>query len=121
LLPFRAKGIIMAMSGPPRFLCPRCGHNLRLVEGEACPECGFFIGPARVHHRGAIRYWRYLRWERRWDILVIVLWFVALILGYWVISLSPLLGVKVVTLIAGVGVVGLGHYLQFRHKQKPRQ
>jgi ribosomal protein L37E len=120
LLHLRLTDIIMAMAEPPRYLCPRCGYNLRTVEGEACPECGFFIGPARVQHRGAVRYWRYLRWERRWDILVIVLWFVALVLGYWVISLSPELGLKVITVIAGAGVVGLGHYLQLRHNRKSR-
>jgi len=121
LLRLRLAGIIVAMLETPRYLCPRCGYNLRMVQGEACPECGFFIGPARVHHRGAVRYWRFARWERRWDILVIVLWFVALVLSYWVISLSPELGVKVITVIAGAGVVGLGHYLQFRHKHKPRE
>ena len=122
LLHFRLMDIIMAMSeSPPRYLCPRCGHNLRTVGGEACPECGFFIGPARVQHRGAVRYWRCLRWERRWEILGIFLWFVALVLGYWVISLSPDLGVKVITVILGAAVVGLGYYLQFRKSRKPKQ
>lgn len=110
------------MMGPmpngPKYLCPQCGHNLRMSSGDACPECGYNIVPARAQHRGAVRYWRFLRFEQRMDFLVLFLWLIALGLGYRVIALSPTTGVTVLTLLAGAGVVGLGYYLRFRCSKK---
>lgn len=102
------------MPGSPRYLCPRCGFNLRTTSTEACPECGFYVGPARVQHRGAVRYWLFRRAERRLDLLVVVLWLVAMILCWCVISLHPTTAVKVVAVGGGASVVALGYYLRFR-------
>lgn len=106
------------MPNTPKHLCPQCGHNLRFSSGDACPECGYFVAPARVQHKGALRYWRFLRSERRLDLLVLGLWVIALGLGYCVISLAPTKGVAVVTVLGGLAVVGFGHYLQFRRAKK---
>ena len=106
------------MAAPPRYLCPQCGHNLRMSSGTACPECGFFLGPAKVHHRGAVRYWHFSRVEQRMDVLLLVLWLIAAGLGYYVISLEPRMGIVVVTALAGATVVGMGYYLPWRRGRK---
>ena len=106
------------MGNVPRPLCPQCGANLRGTTGAACPACGFWIDIARLHHRSALRYWRFLR-ARRWvDVLVTATWLTAAGVACWLVSFSPGKGFIVLTAIAGAGVVGLGKYLTFRRKQR---
>jgi len=73
-----------------------------------------------VQHRGAVRYWRFFRSERRWDFLVVGLWVAALALSYWVISLHPRLGIQALTLAGGMTLVVLGYFLRFR-RGRPRE
>jgi hypothetical protein len=106
------------MSDPPRLLCPQCGGQLRRTAGDACPNCGFFVGVARVQHRGALRYWRFLR-TRRWiEVVTTLAWLAAVGFACWLIAFSPGRGFVVLTAVTAAGVVGLGKYLSFRRKKR---
>ena len=52
------------------------------------------------------------------DVLLLVLWLIAVGLGYWVISLEPRMGVVVMTTLAGATIVGMGYYLPWRRDRK---
>jgi hypothetical protein len=106
------------MPDRPKLLCPQCGADLRGTSSQACPECGFYVGPARTHYRGTLYYWRYLR-SRRWlDALATLLLVAAFCVGLWIISFNPLIGFAVLTAAAGAAVVGLGKYLSLRRKRR---
>jgi len=106
------------MADPPRFQCPQCGRSLGDSSSSTCPDCGFVIDPARIRYRGAVRYWRFLRLHRRLDYVVILLWFVAAALAYWVLSLSPTKGVITLTVIAACLMIALSRFLLFRRPKK---
>lgn len=76
------------------------------------------IDPARIRYRGAVRYWRFLRLHRRLDYVVILLWFVAATLAYWVLSLSPTKGVITLTVIAACLMIALSKFLLFRRPKR---
>lgn len=106
------------MSGPPKLRCPQCGQVVAKNPGAACPECGFYIDPARIHYDGAVRFWRFDRLHRRLDVVLGLLWVVALGLGYAVISVAPGHGLIVVTSLSGLTVVGFGYYLRHRRMRR---
>jgi len=106
------------MGDRPKLLCPQCGANLHGCPTEACPACGYYIGIARVHHRGALRYWRFLR-KRRWiEAISALLWLGAFGFGCWLTTFLPKTALVVLTALTGLGVVGVGKYLRFRRKKK---
>ncbi len=106
------------MDGFPRFECPQCGGDLGGVSSNACPACGYDIGMARVHRRGTLRHWRFLR-SRRWiESIGILAWLGAFAGGCWVLSFAPGVGFVVLTATSGLGVVGLGRYLTIRKEKK---
>jgi hypothetical protein len=106
------------MSEPPRLRCPQCGQVVTQNPGGACPECGFWIDAARIRHEGAVRFWRFGRFHRRMDIVLGLLWIVALGLGYAVISVSPGSSLIVVTCLSALTVVGFGYYLRDRRAKR---
>jgi len=110
--------MMTAMADAPRFLCPRCGCSLRGLAGTVCPDCGFVVDATRVQHRGAMRYWRFLRNRRRLDYLVVLLWLAAAGLGCWVLSLRPTTGFVVLIVGTAVAMIALSKYLLLRRTKK---
>jgi hypothetical protein len=106
------------MSDVPRLLCPQCGGDLRGTSGNACPQCGFYIGSARVQHRGALHYWRFLR-ARRWiEVVSVLAWLAGIALSLWIISFNPGWGMIVLAAVAGLGATVLNRYLTLRKRTR---